>query len=77
MSTGIARDIEAAIVRRDRGKQEKRKAQKAPTPTMRSKRVIKKAVRWEPPNEVMSSVFNNKSWRRLKRKHYENRVYGK
>ena len=44
----FAQDIEAAMARRDKGK---RKAQETPTPTVRSKRVIKKTVRWEPPEK--------------------------
>jgi hypothetical protein len=46
----FARDVEAAVARRDRAKQDKgkRKEQETPTPAVRGKRVIKKTVRWEP-----------------------------
>jgi hypothetical protein len=42
----FARDIEAAVARRERARQEKGKgkAQKTPTPTVRSKRLIKKTM---------------------------------
>ena len=44
----FTQDVEAIMARRDKGK---RKAQETPTPTVRSKRVIKKTVWWEPPKK--------------------------
>ena len=46
----FARDVEAAVARRERARQERGrgKAQDTPTPAVRSKRTIKKSVQWEP-----------------------------
>ena len=49
MDEQFARDVEAAVARRERARQERGRgeAQETPTPAVRSKRTIKKTVRWE------------------------------
>ena len=46
----FAQDVEAAVARRERARQDKGKGkeQDTPTPAVRSKRPIRKTVRWEP-----------------------------
>ena len=50
MDEQFAQDVEAAVARRERARQErgKDKVQQTPTPAVRNKRTIKKTVRWEP-----------------------------